>query len=77
MNDLDEWLAKAHTLAEALPYMRAYAETTFVIKYGGHAMGDDELAVKFARDIVLIKQVASTRSWCMAAARRSAACWTG
>ena len=57
MNDLDAWLAKADTLAEALPYMRAYADTTFVIKYGGHAMGDDELAGKFARDIVLIKQV--------------------
>lgn len=57
MHDLDEWLAKANTLAEALPYMRAYAETTFVIKYGGHAMGDDDLALKFARDIVLIKQV--------------------
>jgi len=56
-NDLDDWLAKAHTLAEALPYMRAYAESTFVIKYGGHAMGDEELALQFARDIVLIKQV--------------------
>jgi acetylglutamate kinase len=37
--------------------MRAYAGETFVIKYGGHAMGDDELAALFARDVVLLKQV--------------------
>ncbi len=52
-----KWLAQAKTLSEALPYMRRYAGETFVIKYGGHAMGDAELAKKFARDIVLIKQV--------------------
>lgn len=52
-----EWLNKAVTLAEALPYMRKFAGETFVIKYGGHAMGDSELAEKFARDIVLLKQV--------------------
>lgn len=57
VSNLDEWLKKAQTLAEALPYIREYAETTFVIKYGGHAMGDDDLAVQFARDVVLIKQV--------------------
>ena len=51
------WLAKAKTLSEALPYMRAYAGKTFVIKYGGHAMGDAELAALFARDVVLLKQV--------------------
>jgi acetylglutamate kinase len=51
------WLEKARTLSEALPYMRRYAEETFVIKYGGHAMGDAELAECFARDVVLIKQV--------------------
>ena len=55
--DRDVWLAKARTLSEALPYMRAYAGKTFVIKYGGHAMGDPELARLFARDIVLFKQV--------------------
>ena len=52
-----KWLAQAKTLSEALPYMRRYAGETFVIKYGGHAMGDAALAKKFARDIVLIKQV--------------------
>jgi acetylglutamate kinase len=50
-------LAQARTLSEALPYMRRYAGETFVIKYGGHAMGDTELAKLFARDIVLLKQV--------------------
>ncbi len=53
----NQQLEKARTLSEALPYMRAYAGKTFVIKYGGHAMGDPELAKLFARDIVLLKQV--------------------
>ncbi len=44
-------------LSEALPYMRRYAGATFVVKYGGHAMGDPALADLFARDIVLLKQV--------------------
>jgi acetylglutamate kinase len=47
----------AHTLVEALPYMRRYAGSTFVIKYGGHAMGEEHLARDFARDVVLLKQV--------------------
>ena len=51
------WLRTAQTITEALPYMRRYAGQTFVIKYGGHAMGDAELAVVFARDIVLMKQI--------------------
>lgn len=53
----DEWLAKAGLLTEALPYMRRYTGKTVVVKYGGHAMGDDKLAQLFARDIVLLKQV--------------------
>ncbi len=53
----DAWLKTAATLSEALPYMRQFADETFVIKYGGHAMGDDALARKFAEDIVLLKQV--------------------
>jgi acetylglutamate kinase len=44
-------------LSEALPYMRRFAGKTFVIKYGGHAMGDDTLGNVFARDVVLLKQV--------------------
>ena len=51
------WLEQASILTEALPYMRRYAGHTFVIKYGGHAMGDDGLAADFARDVVLLKQV--------------------
>jgi len=53
----EEWLAKARTLSEALPYMRRHSGATFVIKYGGHAMGDESLARLFARDIVLLRQV--------------------
>jgi len=47
----------ASTLIEALPYMRRFAGSTFVIKYGGHAMGSKELARDFARDVVLLKHV--------------------
>jgi len=54
---LDEWLQKANTLSEALPFMRRYSGATFVIKYGGHAMGDARLAHDFARDLVLLKLV--------------------
>ena len=46
---------KARLLSEALPYMRRYAGATFVVKYGGHAMGGG--GEGFARDIVLLKQV--------------------
>jgi acetylglutamate kinase len=48
--------ANAKVLSEALPYMQRYDRKTVVVKYGGHAMGDPELAADFARDIVLIKQ---------------------
>lgn len=51
------WLKTARTLAEALPFLRQFSGQTFVIKYGGHAMGDAALARDFARDIVLVKQV--------------------
>jgi acetylglutamate kinase len=50
-------LAKAETLTEALPYLQRYAGRTFVIKYGGHAMGDPELAHDFAEDVVLLRAV--------------------
>lgn len=56
-NDRKRLLKKAATLSEALPYMRRYAGKTFVIKYGGHAMGDEKLATEFAHDVVLMKQV--------------------
>ncbi|MFD1949334.1 acetylglutamate kinase [Sphingomonas arantia] len=50
-------LAKAETLTEALPYLIRYAGATFVVKYGGHAMGDPAAAEDFAQDIVLLKAV--------------------
>jgi acetylglutamate kinase len=50
-------LAKAEVLIEALPYFQRYAGRTFVVKYGGHAMGDPEAAKDFAEDIVLLKAV--------------------
>lgn len=50
-------LVKAKTLVEALPYLQRYAGKTFVVKYGGHAMGDPEAALSFAEDIVLLKMV--------------------
>ena len=50
-------LAKAETLTEALPYLQRYAGKTFVVKYGGHAMGDASLARDFADDVVLLKAV--------------------
>ncbi|MGE4529152.1 MAG: acetylglutamate kinase [Rhodospirillaceae bacterium] len=57
IEDPEDMLVKARTLSEALPYMRKYSGKTFVIKYGGHAMGDPELAMQFARDVVLLKKV--------------------
>lgn len=57
LSDTKHWLRTARTITEALPFMRRYAGRTFVIKYGGHAMGDNELASIFASDIVLMKQV--------------------
>jgi acetylglutamate kinase len=50
-------LAKAETLTEALPYLQRYAGKTFVVKYGGHAMGDPELQRDFAEDVVLLQAV--------------------
>ena len=48
---------KASTLVEALPYLKKYSGDIFVVKYGGHAMGDAKLAAQFAEDITLLKQV--------------------
>jgi acetylglutamate kinase len=51
-----DWVAAARTLSEALPYLQRYDGATIVIKFGGHAMGDQEAMARFARDIVLMKQ---------------------
>lgn len=57
IQDPSQWLKTVSTLSEALPYMREFAGETFVIKYGGHVMGDPVLSRQFAEDIVLLKQV--------------------
>lgn len=54
MRDL---VSKAKILVEALPYMRRFVGKTIVIKYGGHAMTDEELRVSFAVDVVLLKYI--------------------
>ena len=48
----------ARILSEALPHMQQYDDETIVIKYGGHAMGAEDVAKAFARDIVLLEQTA-------------------
>ncbi len=57
MSPIDDPQTTARVLSEALPYMRRYAGRTVVVKYGGHAMGDEKVASDFARDVVLMKQV--------------------
>ena len=47
---------QARILSEALPYMQRYDEEIIVVKYGGHAMGEEHLAREFAKDIVLLEQ---------------------
>jgi acetylglutamate kinase len=49
---------QARILVEALPHMQRYDEEIVVVKYGGHAMGEEEMARSFARDIVLMEQTA-------------------
>jgi acetylglutamate kinase len=51
-------LDQARILSEALPHMQQYDDETIVIKYGGHAMGAEDTARAFARDIVLLEQTA-------------------
>ena len=50
-------IEKAQVLVEALPYIQRFADKTVVIKYGGHAMTDEELRASFARDVVLLKTI--------------------
>ena len=54
---MQDLIAKAATLLEALPYIQKFSHATFVVKYGGHAMGEESLAEQFASDIALLKQV--------------------
>src|SRR5574340_1331240 len=55
MNMTNEYIQKAETLLEALPYMRRFQGQTVVIKYGGAAQLEPELKAAFARDITLLQ----------------------
>lgn len=52
---VQKWIDKAEVLIEALPYIRRFLDKTIVIKYGGHAMTDEDLRASFAVDVVLLK----------------------
>tara|TARA_Y100001970_G_C14252629_1_gene872966 strand:- start:444 stop:1355 length:912 start_codon:yes stop_codon:yes gene_type:complete len=56
-SDQAYYIHKASTLVEALPYIREHAGQVFVIKYGGHAMGDLKLSKSFSKDISLMKEI--------------------
>ena len=53
----EDWLKKAGLLIEALPYMKRYANKPVVVKFGGHAMGEQEYVESFAADMTLLRQV--------------------
>ena len=48
--------AQAELLMRALPHMQRYDDATIVVKYGGHAMGDEQMARDFAKDMILLEQ---------------------
>ncbi|TMA09769.1 MAG: acetylglutamate kinase [Deltaproteobacteria bacterium] len=54
---MESFIGKAEVLMEALPYIRRFYGKTFVVKYGGNAMVDEELKDSFAQDVVLLKYV--------------------
>jgi len=56
-SDQAYFIHKASTLVEALPYIRQHSGKNIVVKYGGHAMGDIQLAQNFSKDIGLLKEV--------------------
>jgi acetylglutamate kinase len=57
MGTIQNSMERADILLEALPYIKRFYNKTIVIKYGGHAMVDDELKDKFAQDIVMMKYI--------------------
>jgi acetylglutamate kinase len=56
MTDANDPHLQAQVLVQALPHMLRYDEATVVVKYGGHAMGNEQVARDFARDMVLLEQ---------------------
>jgi len=57
MDGMKTSMDRADILVEALPYIRRFFNKIVVIKYGGHAMVDEELKNNFARDLVLMKYI--------------------
>lgn len=57
MGHIQSSMERAEILLEALPYIKRFYNKTIVIKYGGHAMVDDELKDKFAQDVVMMKYI--------------------
>lgn len=57
LRTMQDSIATAKTLSEALPYLQRYSGAVVVVKFGGNAMGDDDAMAEFARDIVLMRQV--------------------
>jgi acetylglutamate kinase len=57
MENIQNSMERAEILIEALPYIKRFYNKTIVIKYGGHAMVDDELKDKFAQDVVMMKYI--------------------
>jgi acetylglutamate kinase len=53
--EMEKYIEKADILLEALPYIQRFANKTMVIKYGGHAMEDEDLKVSFVRDVILLQ----------------------
>lgn len=52
-----EWIEQASILSKALPFMQKYSDKNITIKFGGSAMGKNDLSIGFAKDITLLKQV--------------------
>jgi acetylglutamate kinase len=57
MDNIKKSMERADILIEALPYIQRFYNKTIVIKYGGHAMQDDELKESFARDVLMMKYI--------------------
>jgi acetylglutamate kinase len=57
MSTIDKPMEKAEILLEALPYIRRFYNRTVVIKYGGHAMVDEDLKSSFAKDVLMMKYI--------------------
>ena len=54
---MQESIDRAKGLIESLPYMQEFRHKTVVIKYGGHAMVDENLKKQFALDMILLKHI--------------------